>query len=170
MSAPAPDALFARVYDELRRLARAQLAGERSTHTLQATALVHEAYLRLRGELGLAQAEPGRFYGAAAEAMRRILIDHARRQGAQKRGGRPVREPLPLDAAAEELAPQFVLELDEALECLSQDDPRAAEIVRLRFYVGLTEAEVAEALRRSERSVRREWAYARAWLYRRMGG
>lgn len=156
--------LLTTVHDELRRLARSHLRREREDHTLQATALVHEAWLAVRGRIPTSA--PRRFYTAATEAMRTILIDHARRRGAQKRMG-GLRK-LPLDAV--ELARtgsyEEVVAVDDAVRTLAAENPRAAEIVRLRFFAGLEEAEAADVLRISPRTARREWAFARAFLWR----
>ena len=161
----AADELLPVVYGELRTLARQHMAGERPDHTLQATALVHEAYLRLIGGKELGCSNRRHFFQSAAEAMRRILIEHARRRNRQKRGGG--RRPVPLDAV--ELAVQGdaekLLALDDAIRRLGIVDDRAAEIVRLRFFAGFDVAETAELLAVSPRTVKREWMFARAWLY-----
>jgi RNA polymerase sigma factor (TIGR02999 family) len=154
------------VYAQLRALAQRRLASERPGHTLTATALVHEAYVRL-AEGGTPWSSPGAYYHAAAEAMRRILIERARRRGAQKRGGG--RRRLDLDnvldlAAAED--PNEILSLDGALSRLEDQTPLAAAVVRLRFLAGLSVEETADALGVSARTVNREWRYGRAWLYR----
>ena len=153
------------VYDELRRIARSKLRGERPDHSLQATALVHEAFLRLLGGRHAAWADEQHFFRAAAEAMRRILIEHARRRGRQKRGGPRVRIDLESADLAVDHDPSDVLALDAAFRRLEREDPEAAAVVRLRFYAGLSVAETARALNLSERTVKREWAFARAWLY-----
>lgn len=172
MSASAePDpTLLAAVHAQMRILARRQLDQERAGHTLQATALVHEAWLALRAQLPDLEQEPRRFYGAAAEAMRRILIDHARRRQAQKRQGRMQRLPLDAVEVAQTASFEEVAALDEAVTALAVENPRAAEVVRLRFYAGLEEAQAAQALGISARTARREWAFARAWLWRRLEG
>jgi RNA polymerase sigma factor (TIGR02999 family) len=164
--AHAASQLLPLVYGELRRLAAAKLGGERPGHTLQPTALVHEAYLRLVG----AGTEPAwenrrHFFAAAAEAMRRILIDHARRKKRAKRGGgqRPVGlESLDIPAAA---PAEDLLALDEALQCLAREAPQKAELVTLRFFAGLSVEEAACCLGISRATADRYWAYARAWLY-----
>ena len=160
------------VYDQLHALARQRMADERAGHTLQATALVHEAYLRLVGPSAPA-AQPwsgrGHFYKAAAEAMRRILVEHARARGRDKRGGGRGRVPLDALASVEAAAQcdaEDVLALDAAFQELERQNPDAAAVVRLRFYAGLSVAEAAEALGVSDRTVNREWNYARAWLFR----
>ncbi|HEX5052695.1 MAG TPA: ECF-type sigma factor [Planctomycetota bacterium] len=153
------------VYQELRRLAQERMASERGGHTLGATALVHEAWLRLAGTIEQPWQSRAQYFAAAAEAMRRILIDHARNRGRLKKGGG--KRPLTLtglDLANDEDLDQ-VLEVDEAFERLQQASPRTADVVRLRFYAGLSEAETAATLGVSERSVRRDWSYARAWLF-----
>jgi RNA polymerase sigma factor (TIGR02999 family) len=153
------------VYDQLRRLAQQRMATEKPGHSLQATALVHEAFLRIVGDREEGWAGRAQFFAAAAEAMRRILIEHARARGCVARGGGRERVTLSgVDLGAVEDLDQ-VLTIDEAFQRLMQADPRAADVVRLRFYAGLSEAETAAALQTSERSVRREWAYARAWLF-----
>ena len=159
------------VYDELRNLAAARLADERRGQTLQTTALVHEAYLRLVGcEKPQGWNGRGHFFAAAAEAMRRILVDHARKRRRLKRGGD--RQRLDLDAlqlcvpeGADEL-----LALDEALAELALKHPLKAELVKLRFFAGLTVPEAAQALGVSTSTADRHWTYARAWLYRRIVG
>jgi RNA polymerase sigma factor (TIGR02999 family) len=161
--------LFPLVYEQLRNLARQRMADERDGHTLQATALVHEAYLRLAGRGPANWSSRTQFFFAAAEAMRRILIDHARARGQLKRGGGNARMPLNvLDLAADEQIPQ-ILALDEAILRLEQSSPTVAAVVRLRFYAGLSVEETAEALGISARTVKREWTYARATLHRELG-
>jgi RNA polymerase sigma factor (TIGR02999 family) len=158
------------VYDELRRLAAHRLALENPGQTLQATALVHEAYLRLVGS-GAPRGWDGRayFYAAAAEAMRRIMIDRARDRQRLKRGGRRRREALDLDTLSAEDAPaDDLIDLDEALRGMAQFERRAAEVVKLRLYVGLTLDEAAETLGVTRRTVERDWAFARAWLFRQL--
>jgi len=153
------------VYDELRRLARRYMRHERPDHTLQATALVHEAYLKLIDQRESWQ-NRAHFFGVAAQVMRRFLVDHARAKLAQKRGGS--REEISLDAAlafSPAQSDQF-LALDEALERLSRLDPRQGRIVELKFFGGLTDEEVAEVLAISIRTVKRDWSVARAWLFR----
>lgn len=155
------------VYDQLLAIARRRMSGERHEHTLQATALVHEAYLRLLGDDAASLAWAGRahFFHAAAEAMRRILIEHARSRGRVKRGGGRKREPLDVIDLASEDNSDDILALDAAICRLEQQDEQAAKIVRLRFYAGLSVEEAAEALSISPRTVKRDWAVARAWLY-----
>jgi RNA polymerase sigma factor (TIGR02999 family) len=163
-----PDPLVGLVYEQLRAIARQRMSGERRDHTLQATALVHEAFLRLAGEREIDPQRPGPFLAAAAEAMRRILIEHARARARDKRGGARKREPLPLNVVdlASDADPAGILELDEAVRRLDLEDPQAAQVVRLRFYAGLSVDAAAAALGVSPSSVDRDWAYARAWLKR----
>ena len=157
------------VYRSLRDLAERQMRRERSAHTLQATALVHEAYMRLIGDQRLGWDSKAHFYAAAAEAMRRILIEHARRAGAKKRGGGLKREIASVaDLACEETI-AYAEDVDAAIEALRKEDPRAASIVQLRFYAGLSVDEAAAALDMSSSTVDREWRYARAWLLRYLG-
>lgn len=153
------------VYDELRGLARARMARERDDHTLQATALVHEAWERLARDTRMDWQGRRHFFGAAAEAMRRILVDHARRSGAAKRGGDLERVTLGGVDAPHDFANEQLLALTEALDQLETEDPRAAEVTRLRFLAGLSVEETAATLEISERTVAREWAFARARLF-----
>jgi RNA polymerase sigma factor (TIGR02999 family) len=159
------------VYDELRRLAGARLADEKPGQTLQPTALVHEAYLRLVGTERVQHWNSrGHFFAAAAEAMRRILVEIARRKKRVKRGGGLARQDLAeIDLAAPE-NPDELLALDEALGRLASVNPQAAEVVRLRFYAGLPLPEVAQILGISPRTADRAWAYARAWLHHEVAG
>lgn len=172
--ASAADAALPLVYRELRRLATAQMAGERRSHTLQATALVHETWLRLAERRDPSWSGRGAFYQAAAEAMRRILLDHARRRARQKRGGGAARAPITVGAlqapAADVHDPATFLELDEQIRRLERDDPRAGAIVRLRFFADLGVDETAAVLGLSRRTVLREWAFARARLYAALHG
>jgi RNA polymerase sigma factor (TIGR02999 family) len=158
------------VYDELRDLARARMGGERSGHTLQATALVHEAYLRLVADEAMQWQGRRHFYGAAGEAMRRVLIDHARRVKSEKRGGDRARVTLGAEDVACELDADELLALDDALQRLEAEDPRAAAVTRLRYFSGLSIEQTAAALELSERSVHREWSFARARLAELLGG
>jgi RNA polymerase sigma factor (TIGR02999 family) len=155
------------VYEELRRLAECKLAGERPGHTLQPTALVHEAYLRLVGPGDVPRWENrGHFFAAAAEAMRRILIDRARDRKRLKRGGRRVRHHLNIEAIIGESAPpDDLLDLDAALNHLTSIDAQAASLVKLRLFAGLTVEEAAAALGVSRRTAERDWTFARTWLY-----
>jgi DNA-directed RNA polymerase specialized sigma24 family protein len=188
----AAEQLLPLVYDELRKLAAAKLAQEKPGQTLQATALVHEAYLRLVGRSVLReslQCSPtdhpptdlltdrppapafhsrGHFFAAAAEAMRRILVENARRRKAEKRGGGAEREELHESAIAAPRPDEELLAVHEWLDALAAADPLAAELVKLRFFVGLTTTEAAEALGVSVRSAHDVWAYARSWLHQKM--
>lgn len=161
-------ALLPLVYEQLRRMARAQLGGERRGHTLQATALVHEAFLRLAKAGPWSWKSKRHFYGAAADAMRRILIDHARARGAVKRGGGYQRVAVSLADLVANAPPEEFLALDEALSQLTAVDARAGAVARLRLYAGLGVAETAEALQMPLRTAERDWAYARVWLYERL--
>jgi RNA polymerase sigma factor (TIGR02999 family) len=160
----AADQLFPLVYDALRKLAAAKLAQEAPGQTLQATALVHEAYLRLVETEAQRWTSRGHFFAAAAESMRRILVDRARKKQSVKHGGGRVREPL---AEANVLAPELgedLVALDEALERLAARDAEAAELVELRFFAGLTSVQAAEALGISPRTADRAWTFARVFL------
>ena len=163
--AGAASQLLPLVYDELRKLAAHKMAHEQPGQTLEATALVHEAYLRLVGD------EPkkpwdgrGHFFAAAAEAMRRILVDRARNRRRQKRGGGRRRVRIDLDALLHDPPDDDLPALDEALQALAHEDPAGAELVRLRAFAGLTLAEAAEVMGIGRRTADRYWAYARAWL------
>lgn len=157
--------LFQLIYGELRDIADQRMFGERAGHTLQATALVHEAWVRLSDHRQADWRDRAHFFSAASEAMRRILIDHARRVGAAKRGGDRERVTLgALESQVEVDANEAVL-LAEALERLERTDPRAAEVTRLRFFSGLSVEETAQALGITARTVHREWVYARARLF-----
>lgn len=169
-TADGPGSAFALVYDELRRLAASALRHERADHTLQPTALVHEAFLRLADEPTARWQNRGHFLAVAARAMRRILVDHARRYNAQKRGSGAVR--LSLDDAGHAAAvPTETLDLvvlDDALGRLAALDARQARIVELRFFGGLSVEETADIVGASARTVKRDWQMARAWLKREM--
>jgi RNA polymerase sigma factor (TIGR02999 family) len=157
------------VYDELRKLAAAKLAQERPGQTLQATALVHEAYLRLvDGSKAECWNSRGHFFAAAAEAMRRILVDQARRKQADKRGGGRPRVEFPDDLAAPEARSDDLVALDEALSRLECHDPDTARLVKLRYFAGLSHSEAAEALGISRGAADRLWALGRAWLFRQL--
>jgi RNA polymerase sigma factor (TIGR02999 family) len=159
---PAPPGGFLpMVYDELKRLAAARLAGERPGHLLDATGLVHEAYLRL-GEASFA--DRSGFFRAAAVAMQRILVDHARRRKAARRGGGARTITLDGDVPAMGADPDLVLDVDSALGRLAREDPSSAEVARHRLFAGLSTDETAEALGISRATAFREWAYARSWL------
>jgi RNA polymerase sigma factor (TIGR02999 family) len=167
----AAEQLLPLVYDELRRLAAQKLAQEKVGQTLQATALVHEAYMRLQGNGDAAACggqcwdSPGHFFAAAAEAMRRILIDRAREKHSQKRGGD--RQRLDIDAVdlATQATPDQLLAVDDALAKLTHEDPVAARLVELRYFAGLTVTEAGKALGMSTATAYRHWKYARAWLH-----
>jgi len=166
---PAED-LLAVVYDDLRRMARGQLRGERANHTLQPTALVHEAYLRLVDARDLGWESRAHFFGIAARAMRQILVDHARRRNADKRGGAWTRVTLDSGVAAEAGADADVLDLHDALERLAASDADLARLVELRFFGGLTVDEAGEAMGVSPRKAAKDWAVARLWLRRELKG
>jgi len=169
------------VYAELHRLAARYLRRERQDHTLQPTALVHEAYLRLVDQRSASWQNHAQFFGVAAQAMRRILVDHARGHGAKKRGGDAVRvaiddrdgdERAPRTELAEPAAARDVslIDLDHALSELAGFDPDLVRVVEMRYFGGLTIEETAQALEVSPATVKRDWAAARAWLYRRLAG
>jgi RNA polymerase sigma factor (TIGR02999 family) len=159
------------VYEELRRLAAAQMAREKPGQTLDATALVHEAYLRLVGPAAGRRWEGrGHFFAAAAEAMRRILVEAARRKKRLRHGGAFQRVELADDVPAAERPPEDVLAVDEALGQLAAADPPTAELVKLVYFAGLTMEQAAETLGIAPRTAYRNWAYARAWLFRRLHG
>ncbi len=162
------DKLFTLVHAELRRIAGSQMRGERPGHTLQATALVNEAYLRLAGQDSFEWHDRAHFFAVCAQVMRHILIDHARSHARDKRGGGAVHVSLDEAAvAAVEEATDFVA-LDEALSALEAVDPQKGRIVELRYFGGLSMEETAEVLKISPRTVRREWRRAKVWLYRMM--
>lgn len=175
--ADAAEELLPLVYDHLRAIAQRRMREERAGHTLQATALVHEAFVKLVGGGGAGGGADGggadgpgwesraHFFRVAAEAMRRILIDHARKRKSVKRGGGATPIPLSVVDLAAEHDPAQIMALDEALETLEAEDARAAEVVKLRFFAGLSVEETAEAMGISERTAMREWAFARARLY-----
>jgi RNA polymerase sigma factor (TIGR02999 family) len=163
--AGATDELLPLVYEELRILAAQKLSHEPSGQTLQATALVHEAYLRLVGDEPQSWKSRGHFFAAAAEAMRRILVENARRKRRRKRGNGLKRVDLDKAEVAAEAVSEGMIALDEALERLAEEDPFAAELVKMRYFAGLTLAQTAEALGVSPRTADRCWAYAKAWLH-----
>ena len=165
----AAEQLWPLVYTELRRLAGAQMARERTGHTLDATALVHEAYLRLAGEPDSGFANRRHFFAAAAQAMRRILVESARAKGRLKRGGGNKREHPDLDALAGGSA-EDLLALHDALDRFAAHDPVKAKLVELRFFAGLTLEQAAECVDMSLSTADRSWRYARAWLYTAMAG
>jgi len=156
------------VYADLRRIAARQLRSERPDHTLSATAVVHEAYVRLVGQRQVRMEDRAAFFAAAATQMRRILVDHARRRSAAKRGGHEMRVTLDEEIAAGAGRDLDLLALDQALEELGAVDPRVAHIVELRFFGGLSLEDTAVAMDLSRRTVVREWALARGWLHQRL--
>jgi len=158
------------VYADLRRIAARQLRSERADHTLSATAVVHEAYVRLVGQRQVRLEDRAAFFAAAATQMRRILVDHARRRSAAKRGGHEMRVTLDEEIAAGAGRDLDLLALDQALDELGAVDPRVARIVELRFFGGLTVEETAEVVRSSPATVKRDWHSAKAWLFRELGG
>ncbi len=164
----AAEQLLPLVYDELRKLAATRLAGEKPGQTLNATALVHEVYLRLVGDQRFENSR--HFFAAAAEAMRRILVDNARRKGRQRHGGRRQRVEMPAELTAGADQMEDIVAVDEALDALTRDDPAVAELVKLHYFGGLTLEEAAKLLGISARTAYRNWSYARAWLFRRLGG
>ena len=166
--AGASEKLLPLVYDDLRRLAMARMANEMSGHTLQPTALVHEAWLRLVVDGERTWQNRAHFFGAAAEAMRRILIEKARRKSRLKHGGGQARFDIEDLELAEATPDDKVLLINEALESLAAQDPESARVVMLKFFGGLTRPELAESLNISERMADRQWAYAKAWLLRHM--
>jgi RNA polymerase sigma factor (TIGR02999 family) len=167
----ARDELLARVYAHLRRLASAQLRGERAGHSLQPTDLVHEAYLRLVDQTRVDWRDRAHFFGLAATTMRRVLVDHARRRHRKKRQVDEVRTGTTrIAAAAAAGSPVDLLDLDRALERLAAESPRVARVVEMRYFAGLEIAEVAACLGLSSATVRRDWDYARAWMRVELGG
>lgn len=173
-SEEARDKLLELVFSELHMIAQSRMRGERDDHTLSATALVNETYLRLFKSFGDANVDASRwpsrssFFSAAATAMRRVLVDHARATATKKRGGgrKSVRDRVSIDVleAVHELEPEEILSLDEAISRLESMDERAASVIRLRFFAGLDIAQAAQTLEVSERTVKRDWEFARAWL------
>lgn len=164
----ATDELLPLVYDELRQLAAARMMREQAGQTLQPTALVHEVWLRLAGNASQSWQNRAHFFGAAAEAMRRILIERARRKSRLKRGsGQALLDIADLDVMAA-MPDDKVLLVDEALAQLQTEDPEKARIVSLKFFAGLTNDQIAELLNVNERTVRRQWDFARAWLFDRI--
>ena len=163
------DELFPLIYDELKRVAANKLKNERPGHTLQPTALVHEAYLRLSSQESVDWTSRVQFFGLAAEMMRRILTNYAISRNAEKRGGQHIQ--IELDDAVNFATGLGVdlIALDEALNALTRIDPKQAQIVELRFYTGLKVAEIAGLLEISDSTVKREWRMAKAWLYDRLG-
>jgi RNA polymerase sigma factor (TIGR02999 family) len=164
----ARDRLFAFVYDELRRRAAQHLRREKPGHTLRPTALVHEAYLRVLGQERIAWQDRAHFFAVASETMRRILVDHARKRNAFKRAGSAVRVALEEHEARSEPREVDLIALDDAMRELAALDARQSSIVELRFFGGLKLDEIAEVLSVSRATIKREWDFARVWLYRRV--
>jgi RNA polymerase sigma factor (TIGR02999 family) len=159
-----PD-LSTQVYEQLHRIAAHRIAAQPAGHTLQATALVNEAYLKVRDQPPLAGIDRSHFFRLAAEAMRQVLVDHARSKARQKRGGGVRRAMSDVAQLAAEQDSDEILALEEAIRRFELAEPRAAEVVKLRFFAGLSVEETAEATGLSVRTVNREWKFARAWLY-----
>jgi RNA polymerase sigma factor (TIGR02999 family) len=165
-NADAKERLLPFVYDELRRQARFLMSSERSNHTLQPTALVHEAFMRISEQSGIDWQNRGHFYGIASRLMRQILVDHARTHGAAKRGSNTIHFSIDdVQISVEERA-HSILCLDEVLERLEKFDEQQAKVVEMRFFGGMSTSEIAETLDISERTVIRDWQTARLWLYR----
>ena len=164
------DEMLPLVYEELHRLARRYMVQERAGHTLQPTALVHETYLRLIDQRRVDWRNRAQFLGLAATVMRRILVNHARDRAAGKRGGGRERVSLSLVDEASERAGIDLIDLDDALERLTERDARKARVVELKFYGGLTTREIGAVLEISDATVEREWTFARAWLFEALGG
>jgi len=164
----AVDKLFPLVYDELRRIAHRQISRERAGHTLDTTGLVHEAYLKLVDQTRTQWTDRAHFFAVASNAMRRILVDHARSYRTNKRGGAPLRVSLTDNMLVAEQRADTLLAVDEALTELAQLDERLSKVVECRFFAGLTEEETAETLGVTARTVRRDWTKAKGWLHRRL--
>lgn len=164
------DRLTPLVHGELRRIARRLMAGQPPNHTLQATALINEVYLRLVDVQQASWQDRTHFFALCALAMRQILVDHARRRGSAKRGGRQVTIELEEGLARESTREMNLLELDSALNRLATLDPRKSQVIELRFFGGLSVKETAEALKISPETVHRDWKFARAWLYGELSG
>lgn len=158
--------IFPLVYDELQRIAQSHLAHEDPGHALEATDLVHEAYIRMAGQARTQWMDRNHFYAIASQAMRRILVDHARRRRALKRGGTLHHVPLEEGVATAEQRAETLIALDQALTRLERLDARLCRVVEYRFFGGLSESETAAALGVADRTVRRDWTRAKAWLYR----
>ncbi|HLA11732.1 MAG TPA: sigma-70 family RNA polymerase sigma factor [Pyrinomonadaceae bacterium] len=163
------DKLYPLVYDELRRMAHRYMSRERKGHTLQTTALINEAYLRLVEQRSVTWANRAHFFGIAAQIMRRVLIDYARRYEYAKRGGGAQRVSLEETALVARERAKELIALDEALERLAQMDPRRSRVVELRFFGGMANEEIAAVLKISENTVTRDWNMARAWIYKELG-
>ena len=162
------DALYPLVYDELHRLARRYMSRERKDHTLQATALINEAYVRLVDQRNVHWANRSHFFAISAQIMRRILIDHARRHAYAKRGGGAQQVSLDEAATVTRTAGAEMIRLDEALKSLAEMDPRRCQVVELRYFGGLNNEEIAGVLKVSENTVTRDWNMARAWLHQQL--
>jgi RNA polymerase sigma-70 factor, ECF subfamily len=167
--AQAADRVLSTVYEELRRLASYYMRQERSGHTLQPTALVHELYLKMFQAEQIGWENRAHFFAAAAQALRRILVNYARDRQAQKRGGKQFRLSLTEASGLSDTADFDVLAIEEALTRLERVDERAARVVELRFFAGMTDAEAAEALGISTATLKRDWSFGRAWLLRHLG-
>jgi RNA polymerase sigma factor (TIGR02999 family) len=164
----ARDALLPLVYDELRRRARRMFGRQPPGRSLPPTAVVHEAYLRLVDQSRVGFRDRAHFFAVASRVMRHVLVDHARRKGALRRGGGEAALPLDEETLAAGRAPVDVVELDAALEDLAREHPRSADVVEMRYFGGLSLEEAAEAVQASVPTVKRDWALARAWLHRRL--
>lgn len=162
----AEDRLFDLVYHELRRIARSRLVGERADHTLDPTALVHEAFLKMGGRVPNELQNRAHFLAVAGRAMRQVLVDHARKKGAKKRGGEWQATTLTSGVAGSEVTFDELLGLEAALEELGRIDPRLCQVVEYRFFAGLSEEEIAARLGVTKRTVQRDWVKARAWLHK----
>lgn len=165
----AREAVFPLVYEELRRIAHRQMSRERSDHTLDTTALVHEAYLKLVDQTRARWTDRSHFFAVAATAMRRIMVDYARRYGTEKRGGALLRVSLTDSRIIADNRADLVIAVDEALAELAQIDPRLSQMVECRFFAGLSEEETAQVLGVTARTVRRDWTKAKGWLHSMLG-
>jgi RNA polymerase sigma-70 factor, ECF subfamily len=166
----AGEEVVARVYDELHRIASREMRRERPGNTLQTTALIHEAYLRMAGAQSLEIQNRGHFFAVASQQMRRVLVDHARAAGSQKRGGGLFQLDLDSVRVGAEDPDEQLVRLDDALNDLERFDPRSAKVVELKYFGGYTDREVAETLNLSVAMVRRDWEFARSWLFQQIGG
>jgi RNA polymerase sigma factor (TIGR02999 family) len=166
----AQDGLFEAIYSELHKIARSQMAGNGAGRTLQPTALLHEAYLKLFRQPSDGFQSRKHFFATAARAMRQLCVDDVRRRGRQKRGGGSAREPLDTDGLLIDQDPAETLAVHEALERLERHDPRKAELVTMRFFPGLTIEQCANALGVSSRTLANEWRFAKAWLHKELNG